>query len=140
MLCLHQTIDIGKDEPAGLGDNVWRVSLTIPFINRAARVVFLVQGATLTSSLQLRLGEGWDAQLPVLERWANAQLRDHPQAGLAWERLPQELHASGEPLRQALRIYAKREDGQNRVLRAAEGFSNYFPGFDNFPAWNDVIL
>ena len=81
-------------------------------------LVFLVQGASLSSSLQLRLGEGWETQLPVLERWANAQLRDNPSGGVCWERLPQELRASGEPLRQALQAHA-RGHGQPAAVVAA---------------------
>lgn len=84
-------------------------------------LVFVVQGASLSSSLQLRLGEGWEPQLPVLERWANAQLRDNPDGGVAWDRLPQELRASGEPLRQALLAHARGQGNGAPVVAAGLG-------------------
>lgn len=84
-------------------------------------LVFLVQGASLSSSLQLRLGEDWEPQLPVLERWANAQLRDDPTGGVAWDRLPRELIASGEPLRLALQAHARGHGHPAGVVAAGLG-------------------
>jgi heat-inducible transcriptional repressor len=70
-------------------------------------LVFLVQGAALTTSLNLRLPGGSADQLPQLERWTNEQLRSHPAGRIAWERLPAQLGASGGLLRQALESHAQ---------------------------------
>ncbi|MFM7362624.1 MAG: HrcA family transcriptional regulator [Cyanobium sp.] len=70
-------------------------------------LVFLVEGPALTTSLNLRLPGPLTPQLPVLERWANAQLErsDH----VPWDRLPAELQASGSLLRQALERHELQE-------------------------------
>jgi heat-inducible transcriptional repressor len=70
-------------------------------------LVFLVQGAALTTSLNLRLPGGSTDQLPLLERWTNEQLRSRPAGRIAWERLPAQLGASGGLLRQALESHAQ---------------------------------
>jgi heat-inducible transcriptional repressor len=64
-------------------------------------LVFLVQGATLTSSLNLRLPHGGEPNLAILERWANDHLRE-ANGHIRWELLPEELRGSGSILRQAL--------------------------------------
>jgi heat-inducible transcriptional repressor len=70
-------------------------------------LVFVVQGASFTTSLNLRLPGGSADQLPLLERWANDQLRLHPSGRIAWERLPAQLGKSGSLLRQALESHAR---------------------------------
>jgi heat-inducible transcriptional repressor len=70
-------------------------------------LVFLVQGAALTTSLNLRLPGGSSDQMPLLERWTNEQLRNRPAGRIAWERLPAQLGASGGLLRQALESHAQ---------------------------------
>ena len=81
-------------------------------------LVFLVESAAVTSSLNLRLPEVGAGQLEALERWLAEQL-EHP-AGLPgssipWKALPPQLQPSGAPLRRAL-------DGHNRSRnRSAEG-------------------
>ncbi len=70
-------------------------------------LVFLVQGAALTTSLNLRLPGGSSDQMPLLERWTNEQLRNSPVGRIAWERLPAQLGASGGLLRQALESHAQ---------------------------------
>jgi heat-inducible transcriptional repressor len=70
-------------------------------------LVFLVQGAALTTSLNLRLPGGSADQLPLLERWTNEQLRSRPAGRIAWERLPAQLGASGGLLRLALESHAQ---------------------------------
>jgi heat-inducible transcriptional repressor len=70
-------------------------------------LVFLVQGAALTTSLNLRLPAGSADQMPLLERWANDQLRSQPAGRICWERLPAQLGASGGLLRQALESHAQ---------------------------------
>jgi len=70
-------------------------------------LVFLVQGAALTTSLNLRLPAGSAEQMPLLERWANDQLRSQPAGRICWERLPAQLGASGGLLRQALESHAQ---------------------------------
>jgi len=82
-------------------------------------LVFLVQGASLTTSLNLRLPSDSVDQLPRLERWANEQLRSHPSGSLAWERLPAQLRASGGLLRQALDSHAQLAPGSNESVVAA---------------------
>ncbi|HYP03964.1 MAG TPA: HrcA family transcriptional regulator [Cyanobium sp.] len=65
-------------------------------------LVFLVRGPALTTSLNLRLPGGSEDELPVLERWTNEQLRNRPDEGIDWDRLPAELRCCGGLLRQAL--------------------------------------
>jgi heat-inducible transcriptional repressor len=78
-------------------------------------LVFLVQSPALTTSLNLRLPHGGLSSLPVLERWANNQLRQGRGGTIAWERMPEELRLSGTLLRQALENHAcaapERSDG-----------------------------
>jgi heat-inducible transcriptional repressor len=69
-------------------------------------LVFLVQGPALSSSLNVRLPGDLEPELPVLERWANEQLRSHGQAGIAWQQLPGELLRSGHLLRDAMASHA----------------------------------
>ena len=69
-------------------------------------MVFLVEGAASTTSLNLRLPAGSGVELPALERWANQQLSS--QGGdLSWGQLPRELQQSGGLLRQALDSHAQ---------------------------------
>jgi heat-inducible transcriptional repressor len=63
-------------------------------------LVFLVHGATHTSSHNLRLPAGAEPELPVLERWANDQLRGGAGGAIAWQQLPLELATSGRLVRQ----------------------------------------
>jgi heat-inducible transcriptional repressor len=72
-------------------------------------LVFLVEGPVLTTSLNLRLPGPVAHQLPILERWANAQLEGS--GSFHWERLPAELQASGALLRQALDHHELQESG-----------------------------
>ena len=65
-------------------------------------LVFLVQGASHTSSLNLKLPRGIADELPLLETWANEQLGNHPGGTLPWDRLPAQLNRSVGLLRQAL--------------------------------------
>ncbi len=60
-------------------------------------LVFLVHGATQTSSHNLRLPAGAAIELSVLERWANDQL--HGGGAITWRHLPRELATSGRLLR-----------------------------------------
>ena len=76
-------------------------------VNSDRLLVFLVQGAALTTSLNLRLPGGSVEQLPLLERWTNDQLHSQPIGRIAWERLPAQLGTSGGVLRQALESHAK---------------------------------
>ena len=64
-------------------------------------LVFLVEGAASTTSLNLRLPAGSCGELEALERWANQQLANRSGA-LGWGQLPRELQVSGGLLRQAL--------------------------------------
>ena len=69
-------------------------------------LVFLVEGAASTTSLNLRLPAGSGGELPALERWANQQLSSQGGA-LSWGQLPRELQQSGGLLRQALDSHAQ---------------------------------
>ena len=84
-------------------------------------LVFLVQGSSLTTSLNLRLPSGCAPELPLLERWANEQLRSQPGGGLAWERLPAQLRGSGGLLRQALESHARLGGEREGVVAAGLG-------------------
>ena len=69
-------------------------------------LVFLVEGAASTASLNLRLPGSSSAELPALERWANQQLAAWS-GNLRWAQLPRELQGSGSLLRQALASHAQ---------------------------------
>ena len=69
--------------------------------SRDRLLVFLVQGSALTSSLNLRLPPDAEANLAILERWANDGLR-RGDGHIAWERLPEELRSGGAVLQQGL--------------------------------------
>jgi len=88
-------------------------------------LVFLVEGAASSSSLNLRLPRGLDQQIPILERWLNAQLQrtdDGPTAGpFAWDRLPAELRSSGSLLRQALGHHDHRQQDPEAVVASGLG-------------------
>ena len=75
--------------------------------SRDRLLVFLVQGSALTSSLNLRLPLGSEANLAILERWANDSLRLGG-GRIAWERLPEELRSGGAVLRQGLEELERR--------------------------------
>jgi heat-inducible transcriptional repressor len=70
-------------------------------------LAFLVQGPALTTSLNLRLPPGAEAEVPILERWANDQLQADGAGRIAWERLPAELVDSGAVLRHALDAHGR---------------------------------
>jgi heat-inducible transcriptional repressor len=74
--------------------------------NHDRLLVFLVQGPAQSSSLNVRLPGELEAELPVLERWANEQLRSHRDSGILWQQLPRELHRSGHLLREAMASHA----------------------------------
>ncbi len=82
-------------------------------------LVFLVQSPSLTTSLNLRLPGGSAEQLPMLERWANDQLRSQPGGTLAWDKLPAQLRSSGGLLRQALDSHALLGRGDSEQVLAA---------------------
>jgi heat-inducible transcriptional repressor len=88
-------------------------------------LVFLVEGAASSSSLNLRLPRGLDQQIPILERWLNAQLQRSdggPAAGeFAWDRLPAELRSSGTLLRQALGHHEHRQQDPDAVVASGLG-------------------
>ena len=88
-------------------------------------LVFLVEGAASSSSLNLRLPRGLDQQIPILERWLNAQLQrsdGDPAAGeFAWDRLPAELRSSGTLLRQALGHHDHRQQDPDAVVASGLG-------------------
>lgn len=69
-------------------------------------LVFLVEGAAASTSLNLRLPASSGGELPALERWANQQLAGSS-GGLRWGQLPRELEVSGGLLRQALDSHAQ---------------------------------
>jgi heat-inducible transcriptional repressor len=75
-------------------------------------LVFLVEGAASTASLNLRLPASTSAELPALERWANQQL-SALSGHLRWAQLPHELHHSGSLLRQALESHAQLQRQSN---------------------------
>ncbi len=85
-------------------------------------LVILVQGSGLSTSLHLRLPQGMERQLPILERWTNGQLHSAAEGNIAWELLPAELAASGRLLRQVLDSHALLTgDGAGRVVAAGLG-------------------
>lgn len=86
--------------------------------SRDRLLVFLVQGPALTSSLNLRLPLAAEANLAILERWANDSLR---QGGgrIAWERLPEELRTGGAVLRQGLEDLERRGGAEPEGVVAA---------------------
>lgn len=82
-------------------------------------LVFLVESAAVTSSLNLRLPEEGAGQLEALERWLAEQL-EQPAGGvrgssIPWTSLPPQLQPSGAPLRRALESHNRRRN------RSAEG-------------------
>ena len=82
--------------------------LEIRLVPSADRLmVFLVQGPTLTTSLNLRLPAVGPEDLAILERWTNDQLHRQPEGQIAWKQLPRELQRCGDPLRQALDSHGK---------------------------------
>jgi len=86
--------------------------------SRDRLLVFMVQGPALTSSLNLRLPLEAEANLAILERWANDSLR---QGGgrIAWERLPEELRSGGAVLRQGLEDLERRGGSEPEGVVAA---------------------
>ena len=82
-------------------------------------LVLLVKAPATTTSLNLRLTRGMERELPILERWTNAQLRSSPGEPIAWHRLPEELRLSGGLLRQALESHELLLDGENDDIVAA---------------------
>jgi heat-inducible transcriptional repressor len=85
-------------------------------------LVILVQGSGLSTSLHLPLPPGLLRQLPILEGWANGQLRAAGDGRIPWELLPAELTSSGRLLRQALDSHALLTgDGEGTVVAAGLG-------------------
>jgi heat-inducible transcriptional repressor len=80
-------------------------------------LVFLVEGPALTTSLNLRLPASVQPQVPILERWIQAQLEEP--APLAWGRLPAELREGGALLRQALESHEQQRRGEAEAMVAA---------------------
>ena len=69
-------------------------------------LVFLVESAAASSSLNLRLPAAARAELPALERWTTAQLELERNVGrIDWSTLPPQLRSSGSLLRQGLRSH-----------------------------------
>jgi heat-inducible transcriptional repressor len=84
-----------------------RIIRSLRLVPEADRLlVFLVEGAASSTSLNLRLPSGSRGELGPLERWANEQLAG-PADHLAWARLPRELRLTGGLLRQALDSHAQ---------------------------------
>lgn len=86
--------------------------------SRDRLLVFLVQGPALTSSLNLRLPLEAEANLAILERWANDSLRQGS-GHIAWERLPEELRTGGAVLRQGLEDLERRGGAEPEGVVAA---------------------
>lgn len=86
--------------------------------SRDRLLVFLVQGPALTSSLNLRLPLEAEANLAILERWANDSLRQGS-GRIAWERLPEELRSAGAVLRQGLEDLERRGGAEPEGVVAA---------------------
>lgn len=85
-------------------------------------LVILVEGSGLSTSLHLPLPPGLLRELPILERWANGQLRNGRNGAIAWELLPAELASCGRLLRQALESHALLTgDGSGTVVAAGLG-------------------
>ena len=85
-------------------------------------LVLLVQGSGLSTSLHLPLSAGLQRELPILERWANGQLRLDGDGEISWDLLPAELANSGRLLRQALDSHALLTgDGSGAVVAAGLG-------------------
>jgi heat-inducible transcriptional repressor len=85
-------------------------------------LVFLVQGSSLSSSLNLKLPRGIADELPMLEAWANEQLGNQPGGSLPWDRLPAQLNRSAGLLRQALDSQASQARlGSGGVVAAGLG-------------------
>jgi heat-inducible transcriptional repressor len=83
-------------------------------------LVFLVHSPALTTNLNLRLSGLPVAELPILERWLNAQLpAPHADDPLPWSRLPRQLQRSGDLLRQALDSHDQLERQQRGEAVAA---------------------
>ncbi|WP_259720811.1 heat-inducible transcriptional repressor HrcA [Synechococcus sp. CS-1328] len=85
--------------------------------SRDRLLVFLVQAPAVATSLNVRLPGETELELPVLERWANQQLRRPGEPGISWEQLPRELQRSGRVLRQALasRASSDADDSDNAL-------------------------
>lgn len=79
-------------------------------------LVFLVESAALSSSLNLRLPPVAGSQLEALERWLNGQLQSSSGAAIPWGVLPSQLQAVGAPLQQALESHSR---ARNRLAEGA---------------------
>ena len=82
-------------------------------------LVLLVKAPTTTTNLNLRLTPGMERELPILERWTNAQLRLSLGEPIPWDRLPEELRLSGGLLRQALESHELLLDSESDDVVAA---------------------
>ena len=82
-------------------------------------LVLLVQNQPGSTSLNLRLPAARLEDLEVLERWANAQLRDHGDGSIAWAQLPRELQTCGGVLQRALAQHAQQRDPLQAAAVAA---------------------
>lgn len=81
-------------------------------------LVFLVEGSTTATSLNLRLPGGVASEVPALERWATAQLQGDPGAGLDWDNLPPQLERSGTLLRRALERHRRARSNESESALA----------------------
>jgi heat-inducible transcriptional repressor len=80
-------------------------------------LVFLVEGPALTTHLNLPLPSRIRPQVPILERWIQAQL-EHDGC-LDWGRLPAELGDGGALLRQALENHVSQRGCEAEAMVAA---------------------
>ena len=86
-------------------------------------LVFLVEGAAHTSSLNLRLPQQATPELPALERWATEQLQRGRGGTIDWRGLPPQLQRSGTLLQQALNSHrlARPSDGDGALTVGLAG-------------------
>ncbi|MBM5800273.1 MAG: HrcA family transcriptional regulator [Cyanobacteria bacterium K_DeepCast_35m_m2_023] len=81
-------------------------------------LVVVVEGAATSRNLNVRLPHGLEPQIPMLERWLNAELH---RSELTWERLPAELRSCGGLVRQALELKDHHSDGAEAVVASGLG-------------------
>ena len=72
-------------------------------------LVFVVEGAAASSSLNLRLPSHAAQELPALEAWLQQQLAG---GGIDWASLPSQLQRSGAVLRQGLSSHSQAAGGE----------------------------
>jgi heat-inducible transcriptional repressor len=71
--------------------------------------LLLVEDATRSTHLNVRLPLAAAGELPALERWVAMQLEQRDSGAIDWRSLPPQLQTSGGVVRQALRDHAARE-------------------------------